>query len=490
MKKILLLWLCSFWVGCTTPTEVEDTNSSIQTFSLKAKEGATLVGANGTLLYIPKNAFLCDGKVVENEDINLELIEAFNGNSLIENKLSTLTKDGQLLETVGMIYINASTANCKSLTFNPANPAIARIPSNTLLADVQVFDGKLTETGTVVWENPRAVEKELTLVPLESLDFYARRLAKVPSNVPMQGYNDLPIQKKFIQDVTDSTPVEGNPLYCGLYDEVVKVLYDKKFEKTLISTIEFEERMKFIHKSCSNELIQLYINNLNKNLWEIDEMAASFLKEKNNPQSKTFEAFARLKLTKVKDFSPISVEEIKKAVAQATAKQKEMQDYEEALTISYNVQLTTMGWINCDRFLSQLNTILASLQVKIQNITADAKTDVYLIFSSINSVLPLMPNKEGIYCLGYSCAGMQVPANEKVLLVASSISNKKPNAANQAIILGKDTEISLTMTPQTLSAYKELIHKYFKPKEQDKVVATDSNCCVYDHRTNSGDYGS
>lgn len=52
----------------------------------------------------------------------------------------------------------------------------------------------------------------------------------------------------------------------------VKTIWDTKFNNTILATKEFEERMPYIHNSCSNEVLETYINNLDKSLSEIDSM--------------------------------------------------------------------------------------------------------------------------------------------------------------------------------------------------------------------------
>jgi hypothetical protein len=473
MKKYLFyLFTVIFFGACSEfPTP-----KNLQTFTIDVKEAATLIGENGTLLYIPKGAFLKNGKILEEGDVTIELSEALGGTSIIENKLSTNTEDGKMLETVGMIYFNA-TADDEQLDFNKKNPSIARIPSTTLVEDVQVFSGVKSESGAVVWEKPEPIENKPTLVSLDDLVFYFEN-ENPHERGHEQGYLDEPIQKKLIQDDGRWSKTRG----CGLDNAIVKQLYDKKFEKTLISTIEFEERMKLIHSTCSDELIKLYIVNLEKNLWEIDLLAADYLDSTASSQGKAFRAFAKLKLTRPDGLSPISAKDIHKAIEQVEKKQKEAEEEEAALTIAYSVSMTEMGWINCDRFLSYENTIFAQLNVKLNNLPRDVKPDVYLIFNSINSLLSLDADKKGVYYLGFypEKPGMEVPKDEEVLLISYGLDGSIPYIGMKTLTLGKDKAVQLTMEEKSLDEFKEIIQEYFKPKEEDIVtIRGNSNCCGY-----------
>jgi hypothetical protein len=65
---------------------------------------------------------------------------------------------------------------------------------------------------------------------------------------------------------------------------VVLSFWNSTFNNTLLSTHEFEARMKVIHAICDKSVLDLYMNNLNKAMWEIDQMAV----EKGYPQFKKF----------------------------------------------------------------------------------------------------------------------------------------------------------------------------------------------------------
>lgn len=57
----------------------------------------------------------------------------------------------------------------------------------------------------------------------------------------------------------------------------IRAIWDKKFDHTILATKEFEERLEFVFKTCNSNILNLYINNLNKNLYEIDSLAATMV---------------------------------------------------------------------------------------------------------------------------------------------------------------------------------------------------------------------
>jgi len=57
----------------------------------------------------------------------------------------------------------------------------------------------------------------------------------------------------------------------------IKGIWDKQFNKTILATKEFEERLNVIFKTCDASILNLYVKNLNKNLCEIDSLAATMV---------------------------------------------------------------------------------------------------------------------------------------------------------------------------------------------------------------------
>ncbi len=54
----------------------------------------------------------------------------------------------------------------------------------------------------------------------------------------------------------------------------IKAIWDTKFNNTLIATKEFEARLQLIFKTCNVNIFNLYLNNLDKNISDIDSVAA------------------------------------------------------------------------------------------------------------------------------------------------------------------------------------------------------------------------
>lgn len=80
--------------------------------------------------------------------------------------------------------------------------------------------------------------------------------------------------------------------FSGLNPAKVKSIWNDKFQNTLIATKEFEERMPYIHKLCSrgNNVLDMYVKNVDKKMCIIDSMVANTLSGADKEQFLKFAA--------------------------------------------------------------------------------------------------------------------------------------------------------------------------------------------------------
>jgi hypothetical protein len=86
-------------------------NLTTQTFSIDNNIDNLITGESGTILRINKNIFVDkNGKPIKGL-IEIKLIEALKPIDMVLGNLTTTTFDNQLLQTGGMLYINATSNN-------------------------------------------------------------------------------------------------------------------------------------------------------------------------------------------------------------------------------------------------------------------------------------------------------------------------------------------------------------------------------------------
>lgn len=76
----------------------------------------------------------------------------------------------------------------------------------------------------------------------------------------------------------------------GINPASIKTIWNSNFNNTNLATKEFEERMPWIHTTCDNKILELYINNLDKKLSTVDSLAFKYLSGELREKFKEFAA--------------------------------------------------------------------------------------------------------------------------------------------------------------------------------------------------------
>ena len=177
--------------------------------------------------------------------------------------------------------------------------------------------------------------EELTTDPLVKQGANTNQLKADPKpllNV-MSSKLDNATQTNSISYVATTTSCYINPLS-------IKSIIAKPYANTFIATKEFEERLKVLHKIPNAQAyFELYVNNLTKNLYEVDQMVANKLTGEHRV---TFQAFADQKLTNV-DNKDINQDELRAFYnSSRTNYQKEVNDLREAYQAMNQKEITSL----------------------------------------------------------------------------------------------------------------------------------------------------
>lgn len=255
-----------------------------EVFTISARQDTIIETKEGVVFYIPENAFNTKSNTVD-----LVIQTAINPEDILLAGLST-TSNGSALETGGMFYVDAY-AGGKRLSLNKA--LTVDVPTDGKKANMKLYKGEKTKEGEINWTAPKELETFLTPVDILTLDFY-------PPNYEdsLDSWNaydkafkdslyysfvfDLEMNSEFFHStengVLDSIVYYSEwPNFPIVRPSTIKTIWDRVFNNTILATKEFEERIPFIHKSCSNEVLETYINNLDKSLSEIDSMVLPLL---------------------------------------------------------------------------------------------------------------------------------------------------------------------------------------------------------------------
>ncbi|WP_417602455.1 c-type cytochrome [Owenweeksia hongkongensis] len=319
-----------------------------QNFEITGIMDTVLQGLNGTMIVIPKGAFMDSyGNTIIGE-IKIELAEALSLDEMIFSNLTTQS-NGQPLETDGMIYIDA-ISNGEHLRINPKNPIYIEIPTKEKIPGMMAYKGIRDSEGNMNWVDPQPIENYLVTVDINLLDFYPngfedeivkglpfRKHDTLTKNLSDSLYYSLSVYKlgdlpEIAEEIIMNEPYYNkqskvvNGKYteqsyyqyynaktqqvevgfdtskakcCGIDPAMIKVLKSGKYDSTLIATREFQTRLQSIFETCENEILEVYVNNIGLDLYKLDSMAAYKLRA--HKMAKTFENYSHDKLTNVRN---------------------------------------------------------------------------------------------------------------------------------------------------------------------------------------------
>lgn len=170
--KIMILF-CIALYSCDTVVKnnaeiyiIEDTTSilqifnvkqelSIQTFEINTNKKQEIKGNQGTLVIFPADCF---GKV--QGSVKIELIECYSIQDMMFNSLSTQTTDGKLLESDGMIYLNALNEKGDTLQIKHGKVKVQMLTKERKVG-IQVFEG-VEKDNNITWSLlPNKIKQEI-----------------------------------------------------------------------------------------------------------------------------------------------------------------------------------------------------------------------------------------------------------------------------------------------------------------------------------------
>ncbi len=465
--------------------------SKPQKFQIRLKSDTTIVGENGVRITIPTSSFVDkDGNIVT-QDITLEIIEASSIEDYIRNDLQTIS-NGKLLESAGMIYIDAKVNN-ESIFLEENSILQIEMPTTIYANNYTIFNGEHDEIGNINWVE--ADELYDFLIPLPMSEFHYKFYKKY----------SFPTKYSSIRWM-DST-----------------ILNDPKYENTFIATLDFESRFDamdmdydwweeyedgFDHDRAYGKvynincpLLDIYLQNLDKPLWYSDSIAYQVYREKDVKDSidlftnhgwdenslfingsNDFKLFYNIKQTNVRKYDPKGVDlsepnalkklieagysrkeakeqlyihgERERIIIQRANRRREseltdMVDETIATGFKKAFNVTSLGWINVDQFYDDTRSKEVQL---FTNITSDSLeySDVTLILPSRNiAINGIQLDKHKFTFTQNMKEYSKLPVGEEAIIVAISIKNEVPYLAIEKFVIKEKQSINLEVIETT-----------------------------------------
>ena len=520
----------------------KNTIAPSQSFVIDSKLDNVVEGENGTIVVCPKGCFKnAKGEIVES-NVNIELAEALSLEDMLLSNLTT-TSNGKLLETDGMIYFNA-TANGEQLTINKDNPIHIEIPTTEKKAGMMAYKGIRDEKGNMNWIEPKELDNYLVTVDINSLDFLPQGFqTEVDKGMPYKRYkiatqaltdslyynlsttNGSNLLQGFIptsynepyynksKQVVNGKYTSNSYVYnadtaiteignfsstsCGIDPAIIKVIKSEKYQNTFIATREFETRLKVIFKTCNNAVLETYINNLEKNLFEVDSLAAIAVGE--SQYQFDFINFSQQRLTKVKQADKYAQllkgyyekqlaevkselekeqEKLMKALNEENEKAQEVaDDYKKLLwkrekhrMETYGFNWTETGWINIDNGTLPKDWYDQPLQITVTNGKQFDRVYTYVVYTSIKSLYRLNTTDNVQFHVGNDeDKKMKMPKKKLGVAIAIGYKDEIPSLSVKEFETGSEPEFSLTLSPSSLNKVKEAIRPYEKYAKENEI---------------------
>jgi hypothetical protein len=510
-----------------------------QFFELNAAQDNVVEGKNGTLLVFPQGCFVDAGGKTMSGKVKVELAEAFSLDEMLLSNLTT-TSDGTLLETDGMIYFNA-TSNGKQIQINNDNPVYIEIPTPKKLPGMMAYKGTRDAQGGMNWTAPKPLETFLVPVNMHLLDFLPKgfeyevlasmpfggyqhatreltdslyyslsvsngsewlvNLADMNVNEPLENTTQASVNYSFSGENADEETYMGEDTTtvsnCGIDPAIIQAIRSEKFQQTFIATREFEIRLQAIFPTCRNDIIEIYINNTDKNLWESDSLAVVALQgSKLQPE---FQRFFQMKQTNLygagkyaallREYYEQRLSNIKmsleagrdKAIRAHREKNKSAQklnaEYRKLLRKreahrmeTYGFEWTETGWVNIDRGVIPKDFGWEKLELVVQKAKDFERVHTYVVYSSIQSLYRLNTTDGERFFVGNEIdQQMLMPKNQPAHCISIGYKNGTPYVAVQAFVTGSIQELKATLEQTTDSNLKAVLKAYDQNGQENSI---------------------
>ncbi len=381
-----------------------------QKFTINPQTDTTIICKEGTKIIFHSNSLVYEksGLKVE-QDVKISITEYYKTSDIILANLST-TSDGKLLETGGMINIEAYTNN-KKLKLDKSEVIEIIFPNRKKDDQMQLFNGELTSSG-INW----------------IIDI------------------DEPTYKDDIYHVVDKQPE-----FPGGINELYRFL-NKKIKYPLSakeSGIQGRVVCQFIINQDGSIDDIVVIKSVDPDL-DLEAIRVIKTMPKWKPGKINGET-VRVKYTLPILFRITSStynEEYKESF-EKTYSEKNISESKISEISTYILSSSRLGWVNCDRFRT---FPLTNLEVDIKS---TSKTIMYLVFNRFQAII-YGQNNDGIFTFN------NIPVNEDANILAIKNENNKIFLAIKKTKILKQKESNLTFKRVSIGELKRIIERLNK----------------------------
>ena len=407
-----------------------------QSFVISNRRDTVIWGNEGTALFIPANAFR------GGESVTITIKEYYSYRDIITNRLTTCA-DNQLLVSGGMLHISA-TVNGREIDMEPANSIRWFVPDTTdAIRQMQLFNGIVNEASLDLKNlNQDADTSEIDFSSTINWVLDARyfRRNHFHTNVRVLDLRDEPYKRR-----STKNGMVGK-FYLSPDAKISKEdLENYLLTKRNYSRVVIKKGTGGWHRTGFLGLGKRYYR-LHQEIGDSAWMEISLARRHNLKATDTI-------VTKnpVKGWYDFYVYDGRKPVQKFdTAFSKNNLN---KLANRYSVEIRTLGWINCDRFLKDSRPKV-DLIVDLKESANDYCT--FLVFEKVKSMMSGSVSGNKIYF-------RNVPEGEAVTIMSVGVIDGKTVTAKHRTRLSNTVVSELKFEETTPSDFKEKAASLDKP---------------------------
>ncbi|MEL6969999.1 MAG: cytochrome c [Bacteroidota bacterium] len=525
MKHFLVLLVpLLLFSGCTSDSAPLQLRSlpSEQLFQIDPTRDTILYGDDGLRLFIPANSFRFPKGDLVQDEVEINLIEALHPADQI-----LLDANGKF--PLGAARIEAWQKN-EQLQMVKGAKVLIQFPNPTNTGGLSLRSGTLKRKGDIKWSkggnaknflvpvdfrtlpfHPPAFSKELgNCLPFGKFERHSLALAdslyfsfaggRIPDltngllqtqmnealyqphqeffnwKYTAQSYlNEPEVEDKAYTHGADTWPNMDNS--CGIDPGKVQAAKSDDFSQTFLATPAFAERLAVLLEIGEESLLDLYLDNLEKDLWEIDEQVKTRLQNAQHPKAETFAAFAVQGLTNTKEGEhyaelfrttlsnrmAVYGEELNRQHAAIAAALKTENEQVASLTAAYQdllwqreqhrmqaltFELTSTGWIwpHPEPEIAKDTVARVQLFVEVEERHKFDECYVYAVFLKQGSIYRLNEKRPGLFVVGSQPEPwMWMKLHQSAKVVAVAYRGERVYAAELPYRTGSDEALELEL---------------------------------------------
>ncbi|MBK5285908.1 MAG: energy transducer TonB [Bacteroidia bacterium] len=403
-----------------------------QMFSFEQTKDSEVVCAKGTKLKFKNSSFVDaeTGREVTGK-VNITVKEYYDMPEMLSANLST-SSHGEMLETTGMIYVDAKT-NGKLCKLKKGSRMEIEFPGAQIKNGMQLFTGQRKNFENIDW------------IPVNDPD-KTKQTGMIRETSAVTKYPVFPGGRdglySFLNREIKPQTINANNKGVKKVDVTLRIGTDGTVEKTEISKVENKELNNAIVSAMRKMPSWSPAEKDGKKVKVFYRITLNFIADNLYIENSKYspEAWTAGRNVIYDSHSRLNKEEFEKNISDSM-----LQTTDVGKVGAYLFSSATLGWINCDRFLNEQKNIIA---FKI-DAPEEGASNIMVVFKNMNSMMSAAYNKErkGYYFERF-------PDGEPVTLIAIKTFNGKNFIAIKETTTSATTE-KLVFQPVTVAQIKE-----------------------------------